>query len=266
MTISVFQGESEIAQSPSNRLLGEFNLEGIRPAPRGEPQIEVTFSLDTNGVLKVKAKDLGTGKEAKIEIKGSSGLRPERSRADAQGSRGARRRGQAQARADRRPATRPTRTIYQIEKMLKEHEAKIGGSEKEAVQAAIERTKQAASKEDVQAIQQAVSDLKAAAQGLAQYVQGGGDAGPARVQVRRRRPGAGGRQGRTGRRDRCGVRGEEVSRCPANPGAPRCRPASRGLFVEGSKGKGQARRAAQVMVTIMLSHVRTAPVLLSTQM
>src|SRR5579862_2787575 len=70
VTISVFQGESEIAKSPSNRFLGEFNLEGIKPAPRGEPQIEVTFSLDKNGILQVKAKDLGTGKENKIEIKG----------------------------------------------------------------------------------------------------------------------------------------------------------------------------------------------------
>src|SRR6516165_6420191 len=74
VTISVFQGESEIAKSASNRFLGEFNLEGIRPAPRGEPQIEVTFSLDKNGVLTVTAKDLDTQKEAKIEIKGSSGL------------------------------------------------------------------------------------------------------------------------------------------------------------------------------------------------
>src|SRR5207248_2884514 len=74
VTISVFQGESEIARSPSNRLLGEFNLEGIRPAPRGVPQIEVTFSIDKNGVLEVRAKDKDTGKEARIEIKGSSGL------------------------------------------------------------------------------------------------------------------------------------------------------------------------------------------------
>ncbi len=68
VTVSVYQGESEIAHSPSNRKLGEFNLEGIRPAPRGEPQIEVTFSLDKNGILEVRAKDLDTGKEAKIEI------------------------------------------------------------------------------------------------------------------------------------------------------------------------------------------------------
>ena len=70
MTISVYQGESEIAKSPSNRLLGEFNLEGIRPAPRGEPQIEVTFSLDKNGILQVTAKDLGTNKEAKHRDQG----------------------------------------------------------------------------------------------------------------------------------------------------------------------------------------------------
>src|SRR5262245_10467891 len=76
VTVSVFQGESELARSPSNRLLGEFNLEGIRPAPRGVPQVEVTFALDKNGVLEVKARDVDTGKEAKIEIKGSSGLDP----------------------------------------------------------------------------------------------------------------------------------------------------------------------------------------------
>src|SRR4051812_14449424 len=70
VTVSVYQGESEIARDPANRLLGEFNLEGIRPAPRGQPQIEVTFSLDKNGILEVKAKDKDTGKEARIEIKG----------------------------------------------------------------------------------------------------------------------------------------------------------------------------------------------------
>ncbi len=74
MTISVYQGESEIAKSSSNRFLGQFDLTGIRPAARGEPRIEVTFSLDKNGILQVTAKDLDTQKESKIEIKGSSGL------------------------------------------------------------------------------------------------------------------------------------------------------------------------------------------------
>jgi molecular chaperone DnaK len=170
VTISVYQGESEIAHSPSNRKLGEFNLEGIRPAPRGEPQIEVTFSLDTNGILTVKAKDKDTSKEAKIEIKGSSGLDPaevERMRKDAE----------AHAADDRRKVeviearNQADALIFAIEKQLKELGDKIGGNDRQAIQSAIERTKQAASGEDVQAIRQAVSDLQVAAQAMAQQAQ-----------------------------------------------------------------------------------------------
>jgi molecular chaperone DnaK len=168
VTISVYQGESEIARSPSNRLLGEFNLEGIRPALRGEPQIEVTFSLDTNGILTVKAKDKDTGKEAKIEIKGSSGLDPhevERMRKEAE----------AHAAEDRRKIeliearNQADAVIFAMEKQLKELGDKIGDSDRQAIQSAVERTKQAASGEDVQAIRQAVSDLHAAAQAMAQH-------------------------------------------------------------------------------------------------
>jgi len=169
VTISVYQGESEIAKSPSNRLLGEFNLEGIRPAPRGEPQIEVTFSIDANGILTVKAKDKDTGKEAKIEIKGSSGLDPaevERMRKEAE----------AHADEDRRKVeliearNQADALIFTIEKQLKELGDKIGANDRQAIQSAIERTKQAASGEDVQAIRQAVSDLHAAAQAMAQHL------------------------------------------------------------------------------------------------
>jgi molecular chaperone DnaK len=172
VTISVFQGESEIARSPGNRLLGEFNLEGIRPAPRGVPQIEVTFSLDKNGILEVRAKDRDTGKEAKIEIKGSSGLDPkevERMRREAE----------AHAEEDKRKLEvinardEADRVIYSIEKVLREHDSAISGSDKAAIQSAVERTKQVARTEDVQAIRQSVSDLKVAAQSLAQYLQGG---------------------------------------------------------------------------------------------
>src|SRR5207248_6782193 len=74
VTIRVFQGESPIAESPSNRLLGQFNLEDIPPAPRGLPKIEVSFDIDHNGILHVSAKDLGTGKEKKIRIERSSVL------------------------------------------------------------------------------------------------------------------------------------------------------------------------------------------------
>jgi molecular chaperone DnaK len=172
VTISVFQGESEISRSPSNRLLGEFNLEGIRPAARGTPQIEVTFSIDKNGVLEVRAKDLDTSKEANIKIEGSSGLDPkevERMRKEAE----------SHAAEDKRKLeligarNEADAVMYELEKVLKEHESKIGASEKEAVRSAIDRTKQAASKDDAAAIRQAVSDLKVAAQSLAQYVQGG---------------------------------------------------------------------------------------------
>src|ERR1700712_5676526 len=72
VTIKVFQGERDIASG--NKLLGEFNLEGIPPSPRGLPQIEVSFDIDANGILHVGAKDKGTGKENKITIKANSGL------------------------------------------------------------------------------------------------------------------------------------------------------------------------------------------------
>src|SRR5438045_9307459 len=72
VTINVLQGEREFAKD--NRLLGTFNLEGIPPAPRGVPQIEVTFSIDVNGILAVSAKDLGTQKESKITVQSSGGL------------------------------------------------------------------------------------------------------------------------------------------------------------------------------------------------
>jgi molecular chaperone DnaK len=169
VTISVYQGESEIARSSSNRLLGEFNLEGIRPAPRGEPQIEVTFSLDTNGILTVKAKDKDTGKESKIEIKGSSGL-------DAAEVERMRKEAEAHAAEDRKKVeiiearNQADAVIFAIEKQLKELGDKIGANDKQAIQAAVERTKQAASGEDVQAIRQAVSDLQVAAQAMAQHM------------------------------------------------------------------------------------------------
>jgi len=177
VTVSVFQGESQIARGPANRLLGEFNLTGIPPQPRGMPKIEVVFSIDKNGILQVTAKDLGTQKEAKIEIKGSSGLDPkevERMRKEAD----------SHAAEDRRKVevitarNQAEQAVYAIEKLLKEHESKLGASEKGAIQGAVERTKQAAAGEDVQAIRQAVSDLQAASHSLAQFVQQGGSGGP----------------------------------------------------------------------------------------
>jgi molecular chaperone DnaK len=177
VTISVFQGENQIARSSSNRMLGEFNLEGIRPAPRGQPQIEVTFALDTNGVLTVSAKDKDTGKEANIKIQGSSGLSKDevdRMRRDAE-EHASETKQKVELITARNEADQ---TIYQIEKVLNEAGDKISAGDKGAVQSAIERTRQAMSKDDVQAIKQATSDLHVAAQSLAQYVQQGAGGGP----------------------------------------------------------------------------------------
>jgi molecular chaperone DnaK len=172
VTVSVYQGESEIAKSPANRFLGEFNLEGIRPAPRGEPQIEVTFSLDKNGILEVKAKDLDTGKEAKIEIKGSSGLDPkevERMRKEAE----------AHAEEDRRRVelinarNEGDHLIFQLEKQLKEAGDKLSDRDKAPIQAAIEKLRQAMSGDDTAAIKRAQGELMQAAQAMAAHVQRG---------------------------------------------------------------------------------------------
>ncbi len=187
VTISVYQGESEIAKGSGNRLLGEFNLEGIRPAPRGEPQIEVTFDIDANGILKVTAKDKDTGKESHIEIKGSSGLDPaevERMKKDAE----------SHAAEDKKKVeliearNQADQAVFQTEKLLREHGDKLQSADKDAIQSAVEKTKQAMSKEDVQAIRQATSDLGVASQALAAHMQHGGGA----------HPGAGGFEGAPG--------------------------------------------------------------------
>ena len=99
VTIRVFQGEREMAAD--NKLLGQFDLVGIPPAPRGVPQIEVTFDIDANGIVSVPAKDKATGKEQQIRIQASGGLQRRRHRQDGQGRRGPRRRGQEAARAGR---------------------------------------------------------------------------------------------------------------------------------------------------------------------
>jgi molecular chaperone DnaK len=176
VTISVFQGESEIAKSPSNRFLGEFNLEGIRPAPRGEPQIEVTFSLDKNGILQVKAKDLGTGKENKIEIKGSSGLSSEEVER-------MRREAESHADEDRKKVelinarNEADQLVFQIEKEMKTHGDKMSDADKTAINSAIERAKQAMSGDDAAKIKHATGELMQVAQGLAKYAAGGQQAG-----------------------------------------------------------------------------------------
>ncbi len=177
VTISVYQGESELAKSPVNRLLGEFNLEGIAPASRGEPQIEVTFSLDANGILKVTAKDLGTGKEAHVEIKGSSGLSKddvERMRKDAELHSSDEKRKleliDARNEADN--------TSHRVERYLKENDAKFSEQHKAPLLSAINSVREKAKTEDLEAIKRATQELQASFNAALQHqTPGAADAG-----------------------------------------------------------------------------------------
>jgi molecular chaperone DnaK len=173
VTVRVFQGESPIAESPSNRLLGQFNLEGIAPAPRGLPQIEVAFDIDRNGILNVSAKDLGTSKEQKITIQSSSGLAPEeveRMRKEAE-SHAAEEKARVELIDARNQADN---AIYQVEKQLKEHGDKLGGNDKQAIQSAVERVREAMKGSDVAGIKNATNDLMTAVQALSQFAAGRG--------------------------------------------------------------------------------------------
>ncbi|MSR80176.1 MAG: molecular chaperone DnaK [Gemmataceae bacterium] len=178
VTISVYQGESELAKSGSNRLLGEFNLEGIGAAARGEPQIEVTFSLDANGILKVSAKDLSTGKEAKVEIKGSSGLSKDdvdRMRKDAEANSADEKRKieliDARNEADN--------TTHRMEKLIKEQGSKFGDASQSALKAAIDKVRDASKGEDAAAIKRASGELQEAFNAALQHanVSGGPETG-----------------------------------------------------------------------------------------
>jgi molecular chaperone DnaK len=157
VTVRVFQGERSMAAD--NRLLGEFNLEGIPPAPRGVPQIQVGFDIDQNGILSVSAKDLGTGKEASVRIEQSSGLSEaeikrmqEDAKAHAEEDKRKRELAEARNKADH--------LCYEIEKMMKEHADKLTESDREPLEKAVERTREVAKGEDPQAIKSAISDLE----------------------------------------------------------------------------------------------------------
>lgn len=167
VTVKVYQGERKMASG--NRLLGEFNLEGIPPAPRGMPQIEVKFDVDQNGILNVSAKDLGTGKEASVRIEQSSGLSEseiDRMRKDAE----------SHAEEDKRKfelveaRNQADQMCYQVEKVMKENAEKLGDADKQPLERAIEKTRAAAKGDDVQAIKNAVSDLEQASHALSKVL------------------------------------------------------------------------------------------------
>ncbi|MFM8286896.1 MAG: molecular chaperone DnaK [Planctomycetaceae bacterium] len=175
VTVRVFQGERKMAND--NRHLGQFNLEGIAPAPRGVPQIQVAFSLDVNGILNVLAKDMGTGKEQKVRIEQSGGLSKDeidkmQRDAEAHADDDARKRKLAEARNEAH------RRTYDTEKLLKEHSDKIDASSKAAIEAAVLKVRQKADGDDPAAIDQAVEELVQATQAFAKHMQDAGQPGP----------------------------------------------------------------------------------------
>ncbi len=162
--IHVLQGERPMAKD--NRTIGRFHLDGIPPAPRGVPQIEVTFDIDANGILHVSAKDKGTGKEQKIRIEASSGL------TDAEIQR---MKQEAQANADTDKKAKETvekinqadSMIFQTEKQLKEYGEKLSETNKSAINNALERLKEAHKNKDLTAIDNALNTLNSAWQAAA---------------------------------------------------------------------------------------------------
>jgi molecular chaperone DnaK len=163
--IKVYQGERSMAQH--NRLLGVFQLGNIPPAPRGVPQIEVTFDIDANGILNVTAKDKATNNEQKITITSSSGLSKdevEKMARDAEANAGDDRRKKEEIEA----RNRADAMIYNIEKMLKEHRDKISEADAKAVEESIEETKKAVAAGNSEQINAATDKLTAASHKLAE--------------------------------------------------------------------------------------------------
>ena len=167
VTIKVFQGEREIASG--NKLLGEFNLEGIPSAPRGMPQIEVTFDIDANGILHVGAKDKGTGKENKITIKANSGLSEAEIQqmvkdAELNAAEDHKKVELVQAR------NQAEASVHSVKKSLGEHGDKLEAAEKSAIEDAIKALEEAAKGDDKAAIEAKTEALMTASQKLGEKV------------------------------------------------------------------------------------------------
>jgi molecular chaperone DnaK len=165
VTIRVFQGEREMAAD--NKLLGQFDLVGIPPAPRGVPQIEVTFDIDANGIVHVSAKDLGTGKEQSIQITASSGLTKEEVERMV-------REAAAHAEEDRKKRelvdarNQLDGLVYQTEKTLGEHGAELDAATKANIESALADAKKALESQDVTQVRSATEALNRASHKLAE--------------------------------------------------------------------------------------------------
>ncbi len=154
--VHVLQGERQMSRD--NKTIGRFHLAEIPPAPRGVPQIEVTFDIDANGILHVSAKDLGTGKEQKITITASSGLSQEEidkmqkdAEAHAEEDKAAREKVEVRNRCDQR--------VYETEKLLKENKETISEASREKLEQALEKVKDALKQDDGEAMKEAESAL-----------------------------------------------------------------------------------------------------------
>src|SRR5258706_14623677 len=173
--IHVLQGERPMAKD--NRTIGRFHLDGIPPAPRGVPQIEVTFDIDANGILHVSAKDKGTGKEHKIRIEASSGL------TDAEIQK-MKQEAQLNSDADKKAKDRVEKVnqadslIFQTEKQLKEFGEKLSEPNKAAINAALEKLKEAHKSQDLTSIENAMNALNAAWQAASQEMYANSGSGP----------------------------------------------------------------------------------------
>jgi molecular chaperone DnaK len=177
--VHVMQGERPLARD--NRTLGRFHLIGLPPAPRGVPQVEVTFDIDANGIVNVQAKDLGTGKEQKITITASSGLNKDevdRMMKDAESHA----EDDKQRREEIETRNRADQTVYGTERFIKESGDKLSAADRQAIETAMEAVKKANEGTDAQAIQQALDQLTAAqhkaAESLYKQQAPGGGAGP----------------------------------------------------------------------------------------
>jgi molecular chaperone DnaK len=173
--VHVLQGERPLARD--NRTLGRFHLIGLPPAPRGVPQIEVTFDIDANGIVNVSAKDLGTGKEQKITITASSGLNKDEvermmREAESHADEDKKRREEIETR------NKADQAVYGAERMLKDSGDKLTASDKQAIEVAMDAVKKASESNDAAAIQRSLDQLTAAqhkaAESLYRQSQGAG--------------------------------------------------------------------------------------------
>ena len=165
--IQVYQGEREFARD--NKLLGTFELSGIAPAPRGVPQIEVTFDIDANGIVHVSAKDRGTGKEQSVTITGGSSLPKEDidrmvREAEEHAAEDKKRREEADTR------NQAEQTVYSTEKLLKDEADKISEETREAVQKDVDAVKEALKGDDIEAVKTAMATLSESGMKIGQEI------------------------------------------------------------------------------------------------